>query len=412
MTVNGIDESGPCGSRGSFRLDRPPFLEEYIDSCARHIAASAGEGGTLGIFLCGSLSLGEAGVSLDPPVPALVGDIDILAVMDGPDTLERMIPQRYELGRSCEALTEEMEFLGHVDVGMILTRDLEQLPPRPGVFDLKRYGRTIHGSGDLLDLIPDYGPDRIGGGEAVKLLENRMASLLGRFDEPKRGGTAFPYSFLYEIARVHTDIATALLSISGLYESGYRRRAELLEEAVREGRIKVPVPDDLVRLVSYWTEFKINPSRSYLERGPDPTFLGQLWDDAAGRVISCWSACESFVQGMDGRGADVERLLAGRGRETGIRTNLSTWRSFLSGRSARSRLACLIGAGIDLCRRDPSYMVRSAAVRLIDAYREDGRDAVLGGTHGFPGQGWVGWEEAAAGVSALWREMVYGRRDA
>jgi len=411
MAVNGIDESGPCGSHGSFRLKQPPFLERYIETCAEHIAAAVGPDEIEGIFLCGSFTLGEGGISLDSSPALLVSDIDLLVVLRRFETHERMLPRRYELGRSCEKLTGDMEFLGRVDVGFMLPADLERLPPRPGVFDLKRHGMTIYGSRGVLDLIPDYGPERIGGREAVTLLENRIASLLGRFTDRTAAEGRFPYPFLYEIARVYTDIATALLCISGLYAAGYQNRSRIFGEAVREGKLEVPVSEDLPKLVSYWTGFKILPSRSYFEREHGPDHLGELWDEASRRIVSCWAACESLLQGKEQDAESVSRLLEAREPAEGFRTNLRAWRSFLAGKPIRSRLASLFGAGSFLYRRDPSYLIRTTALRIMNEHVEGKIDGGAKDIPGFPGHSWGTWEEAADRISALWQEMVYGRGD-
>lgn len=411
MAVNGIDESGPCGSHGSFCQEQPPFIERYIEACAEHLAAAIGPDEIEGIFLCGSLALGEGGISFDSSPALLVSDIDILVVLRRFEAHERLLPKRYDLGRSCETLTGDMEFLGHVDVGFMMTADLERLPPRPGVFDLKNHGRTIYGGGEVLDLVPDYEPERVGGREAVTLLENRIASLLGRFDDRTAAEGDYPFRFLYEIARVHTDIATALLCISGLYAPGYENRSRLFGEAVREGKLKVTVSEDLVPLVSYWTKFKLRPSRSYPDKEPDPDYLSELWDEASRRIVSCWSACESFLQGKEQYADSVSRLLAAREPVGRIRTNLRAWRSFLAGKPIRSRLAGLFRAGAVLLRRDPSSLIRAAALHLMDMYVEGKTGIGAKGMPGFPGRSRGTWEEAADEVSALWLEMVYGRRD-
>jgi predicted nucleotidyltransferase len=412
MAVNGIDESGPCGSRGSFRLEQPPFIERYIRNCAEHLAAAVGPEEIEGIFLCGSFALGEGGISYDTSPPLLVSDIDILVVLRRYEMLERLLPERYELGRSCEALTGEMQFSGRVDVGLMLPVDLERMPPRPGVFDLKRRGLTIYGKGEVRDLVPDYAPERVGGEEAVTLLENRIVSLLGRFSDPTAREGDFPYTFLYEIARVYTDIATALLCISGLYEPGYENRSRLFGEAVAEGRISVPVPEELVPLVSRWTGYKLRPSREFLERETDPDCLSELWDEASRRIVSCWFLCESFLQGRDPDTVSVARLLASRQSAEGMRTNLRAWRYFLAGMPIRSRLASLLGASTILLRRDPSSLIRATALRLMNRRLEGETGVGTKEIPGFPGHSWRTWEEAADEVSALWREMVYGRRDA
>ncbi|HER43478.1 MAG TPA: nucleotidyltransferase domain-containing protein [Candidatus Eisenbacteria bacterium] len=411
MSVNGIDGSGPCGSRGSFRLERHPFIERYIETCAEHLAETIGSHEIDDIILCGSFALGEGGISFDSTPALLLSDIDILVVLRRFDTLKRLLPERYELGRSCEALTDDLRFSGRVDVGLMLPEDLERMPPRPGVFDLKRHGRTICGSGRALDLVPEYPADRVGGREAVILLENRIVPLLGRFGDIAAATKGFPYEFLYEIARVYTDIATAFLSISGLYVSGYANRSRLFAEAVEEGRILLPVPEGTASLVAGWTEYKLRPSRARLERDADPEYLGRLWDEASRCIISCWAACESFLQGKGPGSESVQRLLEAREPADGVRTNLRAWRAFIAGTPIGSRLARLLGGGAILFRNDPSSLIRTAALELMNRYVEGRTQNGAKGVSGLTGGGRRTWEEAALEVFELWNETVFGRRN-
>jgi len=412
MSVNGIDGSDPCGSRGSFRPEQPHFIERFIDACAAHLAETIGPDDIEGIFLCGSFALGEGGISLDSPPALLLSDIDILVVLRGNAALKRLLPARHELGASCETLTDDLRFSGRVDVGLMLPEDLERMPPRPGVFDLKRHGRRIYGEANLLDLVPDYPPERIGGREAVILLENRIVSLLGRFVDRADAGGGFPYEFLYEIARVYTDIATALLCLSGLYTTGYEARSRAFREALRDGRFALPVAEGLAEQVSRWTRYKLAPSSSFLEGGPDPDRLVELRDEAARRLISCWSACESFMQGKVQGEVGVPRLLEGREPAGGMRTNLRAWRSFLSGRPIGSRLAGFLGAGLGQFRNDPASLVRATALELLNCYVEGRKEDGMKVKSGLPGRGRLTWDEAAGEVFELWREMVFGRREA
>ncbi len=407
--MNGIDGSGPCGSRGSFRLGQEPFIERFIEACAGHLAETIGPDDIEGIFLCGSFALGEGGISRDSSPALLLSDIDILVVLRGYDVLKRQLPARHELGSSCEALTDDLRFSGRVDVGLMLPEDLERMPPRPGVFDLKRHGRRIFGETDVLDLVPDYPREKIGGREAVILLENRIAALLGLFVDRPAEAEGFPYEFVYEIARVYTDIATALLALSGLYTPGYENRSSAFSEAHRRGKLVARVSDDLAEQVSRWTLYKLAPSSSFLEGGSEPERLIELRDEAARRILSCWSACESLEQGEGLTETSVQQLLDGREPAGGMRTNLRAWRSYLSGRQVGSRLAGFLGAGLGLFRNDPASLVRTTALELLDSYIEGRRGEGVKGVRGLPIRGSLTWDEAASEVFDLWREMVFGR---
>ena len=410
MAVNGIDGPGPCGSHGSFRLEQPPFFERYIETCAAHLAETIGSDEIEEIVLCGSFALGEGGISFDSVPALLLSDIDILVVVRKYETLRRLLPVRAELGASCESLTDDLCFAGRVDVGIMMPVDLERMPPRPGVFDLKTHGRTLFGSGRVLDHIPGYAPEQVGGHEAVLLLENRIVSLLGCFGNRAGEGDTFPYGFLYEIARVYTDIATALLCVSRLYTPGYEKRSGLLREAVRDGRLALPVTDDLAALVDSWTEYKLRPSCSHLEQAPDPDYLAALWDGASRNILSCWSACESFLQGREQEGASVPRLLEERVSSGGMRTNLRAWRSYLGERPVGRGFIELLGAGAQILRTDPTSLVRASALELMNRYVERGSEGGVEGVNRFPGHDWNTWEEAAHDLFELWRGMVFGRR--
>ena len=296
MAEGGIDECGPRDSRGSFSLFRSENIDAFVSECASYIADRIGPRNIMGIFLCGSFALDEGGISFDSKKPKLISDMDLLVVLNSHEAFERFRPKRIELGRSCEQLTERIEFTGRVDIGMMLPADLERMPPRPGVFDLKTHGRTIFGSGEALDLIPAYEASQIGGREAVILLENRIASLLGKFGAWSCPADGFPYVLLYEIARVYTDIATALISTSGLYVAGYHERAELFARAAREGGLVVGADARLSEDISSWTRFKLRPSREMMS-GLDGGQLREMWDKAARKILECWRACEAHIQG-------------------------------------------------------------------------------------------------------------------
>jgi hypothetical protein len=410
MSVNGIDESGPCGSRGSFSLFWRELIDAYISRCAEYIARRIGPENVTGIFLCGSFSLSEGGVSFDSSKPVVISDIDLLVVLRRFDEFGRFYPIRFQLGESCEELADEIAFAGHVDVAMTLAGDLRRMPPRPGVYDLKTHGRIIFGGAETLDLIPDYKADQIGGGEAVILLENRIASLLGRFGECTDSREGFPYSFIYEIARVYTDIATALLCASGLYTSGYAKRAELFQHAVRDGRLFVPVSADLADEVASWTRFKLEPTRSHPLSGRAGDLRG-MWDQAARRIVECWCTCESHIRGVPQGENDVSSLLAQRQHSESVRGNLIAWREHLAGKPMWNRIRCLAAHGMRIFRQSPASCVREVGVHLLDHYVRGDAVRVERRMPGSCRRAWMSWEEAASEVSTVWREMVYGRRD-
>jgi hypothetical protein len=411
MAEDGIDECGPCDSRGSFSLFRPKIIDAFVSECAAYIANSVGPSHIAGIFLCGSFALGEGGISFDSKKPQLISDMDLLVVLNSFDALNRFRKKRIELGRSCEKLTERIEFAGRVDIGMMLPEDLERMPPRPGVFDLKVHGRTLFGAEETLDLIPDYEAAQIGGREAVILLENRIASLLGRYGTWIGSPDDFPYLFIYEIARVYTDIATALISLSGLYIPGYEKRAELFARAARKGDLAVSVDPGLTADISSWTRFKLRPSKKTISGFGEGGLRG-MWDEAARKILGCWRACEAHVQGKELAARDVSCLLADRRTSGSKRVNLIGWREYLAGKPLGSRMRCLTGLGRKILERDPSAYMREMSVRLLDRYIVGDIDRTSERVPGLFRRTWRSREEAAKDVFSGWRETLYGQEDA
>jgi hypothetical protein len=410
MAVNGIDESGPCDSRGSFSRFPSGIIDAYVSECAEHIADNIGASNIMAIFLCGSFALDEGGIGLDGEKPQLVGDIDLLVVMKDLDVLSRFRKRRGELGRSCEKLTDGIEFTGRVDIGMMLPEDLERMPPRPGVFDLKTRGRTLFGDAGTLDLIPDYDAAQIGGREAVILLENRVASLLGLYGTWSASSDEFPYPFVYEIARVYTDVATALIALSGLYVAGYEKRSELFARADQCGDLAVRVDREISAEIESWTRFKLRPSRRLIGSCSEGD-LRMMWEEAARRVLDCWAICEAHVQGDECRTRNVSGLLAFRKASVSPRESLISWREFLADRPLWSRIRCLAGLGWKVLEKDPASHIREIGVRLLDIYLRGNIGETSERIPGLFRRTWSSWEEAARDLFSGWREAVYGRRD-
>lgn len=218
-------ESREDSAPGSWYTDAFPG---FIEKCRDLILKEAGVGSVVGLILAGSFASSEGSVVMLGGEPVFLSDIDLLLVVSSPASHTRFYPRRSEIGKACEDLLPGAVFEGRIDVGVMTQDELSAMPFSPGVFDMREMGLLLHGGEALRDRLPSFGRSEIGTGEALRLLENRMAAFLG--DRP---GTDRPdgrglYRFLYGISRVYTDILTASLCADGSYRSGYRARAEFL----------------------------------------------------------------------------------------------------------------------------------------------------------------------------------------
>jgi hypothetical protein len=406
-------DHGPCDLRGSFSLDLPPPFDAFFVSCANAVLEKAGREGVAGVFLGGSLALGEGGIDTTSGKPELIGDVDLLAVVSSLRAHERLYSMRRELGSACEAISEGIEFKGRVDVGVMLPADLESMGPSPFVYDLKNHGVMLYGSADLLERIPGYAEGEIGGPEVTKLLENRIASLLGSYEMAERDEGADRRLFLYEISKVYTDICTAVLCMSGLYVSGYAARCKRLREARIEGELVLPVPEDLFDDIESWTRFKLSPSSRGGGDGAGSPPPIELWDASAGLALDWWMLCEGLLQDR-GRGREMvssaEILL--RRRIRAVRGgNLRAWMRMTDRWPVSRKIELAAGLRKAVFSIDPLGYVREWGIRLLDIYaggRKEERVARPAARYPHDGGS---WEKAVRGTIGAWREIVYGAKD-
>lgn len=400
-------------SRASLTTQLPSFLSE----CAELLAGRIGADRIEGVFVCGSVAAGEETIVRETEPPILLSDVDLVVVLRSIDTLREWYPRRVELGAACEPLAAPISFAGRIDVGLFLPSDLGKLPASPGVYDMRRAGRMLRGGARLLELIPDYEKAAIAPREGIILVENRIASFLGSYPPESALSRTELYEFLYQVARVYTDLAVAALCIAGRYEPGYRRRRSVLKEIVESekgGLVAGLVSAEILSKVDRWTSFKIEPSVAALGVAPEPQVLRRVWVDAAKDILWFWRQAYSYVRD---RGADLLHPLAvealiGRGRRPGgWMDHLRSWRIFLSRYPAMKRCMIAGSIGTRLITSVPLDLVREHAVRLLHQRLAFGSERrVGGGSLGFPYTGGA-WTDAASQLSSIWREIVFGRKE-
>jgi hypothetical protein len=389
----------------------------FLDSCALLIEDRIGANRLGGVVLCGSFASGDESIVLETEPPILLSDVDLAVVVDSLEDLERWGPRRAELGAACEALLPEIRFAGRVDAGIMVRRDLRALPARPGVLDMKSEGRVLRGSGETLAEIPSYGAGDIPAREAVILVENRIASLLGLAGAPAEPAGGEWYRFRYEIAKTYTDIAAAALSLAGSYRAGYAERARIVAAAPRDGRSLAGrlVDAPLAARIESWTRFKVAPSRGAAAAGGNAVAAGALWEEAARDIDRFLTLAASFAacgeEGLRRPGAAGKLAKAGR-RAGGPRERLRSWRGYLGRLGAGRALAIALSRGAGMLAAFPDDVIREHAARLLAHRVRRGADSsVERPPAGFPYRA-SSWREAAAELSAAWHENVFGRERA
>jgi len=411
---NDID---PRTMRGSFSLWRQERFQPFLDACADLLIERIGERNVRGIFLCGSFAADEGSVVFETKIPIILSDVDLVVVLESLESMRAFYKIRNELGNACEKLMPKARFSGHVDIGMFLSESLRGLPPRPGVFEMKALGRMLYGDDKVLDLIPTFEPAAIGTREAVILIENRIISLLGAFFEKSGESRENIYSFLYEVARVYTDLATAALCLTCLYRPGYRIRWELLRTAIEDQDLDLLrrlLPAELVSKIGRWTIFKLSPSIENHGIATDDGFMMQLWEECERDILGFWRRGEAYVQDADVTLADppsVSTLLATRKRSGKWIDHYRNWNWYLSGLPRMRRISLFFAIGKRLLSMNPIDIVREQGVILIDRHIDREADGYIPKPPGgFPHPGGT-WRDVTASLVSVWRELVSGRKD-
>ncbi len=406
-------DSGPCGKRGSFSLDLSPPFDTLLDSCAHRVLEMSGRENVTSIFLGGSFALGEGGVDWKSDIPRLIGDIDLLVAVQSRQSHERLYRMRRELGAACQGTTDEIEFTGSIDVGVMLSSDFESMGPSPFVYDLKHHGIVLYGDGGLLDRIPGHESGWIGGDEAVTLLQNRIVSFLGSFDASRRYSGDDPHPLLYGISKVYADICTAVLCLSKLYTPGYAARSERIREAFEAGKLAMPVSGGMIEAIEVWTRFKLSPSALVLGDATDPGSMSNRWDEAARNLLEWWKRCETFQQGLEfGIETDVcVEVLLSRCSAGHCMDNLRAWRGLASAWPIRRKLRLVLGLRTGMLSTNPIGLVHGWGVRLLERYVKTGTGGqVERPVAAYPHSG-GSWEKTVRNVTGAWREIVYGTKD-
>lgn len=360
--------------------------------------------------------MGDETVVLGTAPPILLSDVDLVVIVASLDDLSEWAPRKAELGAACEALMGEVRFSGRVDVGVMLARDLSELPARPGVYDMRARGRVLGGNPRIIEKIPDYAPSDIMTREALTLIENRSISLL---DSRPRGdcrGKATPYEHWYRIARVYTDIAAAALSVAGAYVPGYAARLDLIRRMVAEkdGLICTLVQPAALDMIEQWTRFKLEPSIAAQGWSPRPGASDELWENAARDILFFWrqAAARWLDPSCDIMNPPGVDMIAGRIRAYwNWRNHMRGWRAFLSKVPVWRRIPLAASLGLRLVSMSPIDVVREDGMRLLEHRLTRGPGVPVSGARGgFPHRR-GSWDEAVTELCSVWNGLVFARTD-
>ena len=390
-------------TRGAFSLERrcadralqswyADTFPGFIEKCGQLILDEAGASGMEGSILSGSFAAGEGSVVMLDGGPVFLSDIDILLIASSPESHAVLYRRRAGIGKACEDLLPGARFEGRIDIGVMTAEELERMPLSPGVFDMRERGVLLNGSDEIFERFPSFSADGIGGSEAVRLLENRMAAFLGdrpRTDRPE--GIAL-FRFLYGVSRVYPDIITASLCAEGIYLPGYIARAGLVSASEDAAGLRVSLGESLTADAVKWTDFKVDPD------------AGKVWMEESSALHIWLEAGGDLLAVRDRISRNEDEAPGGR---HGCRDILRSWKGVAAAAGSSGRIRLLTAAL--LSGKDPGEHIREESVRLIRQAAEKGTECIAAGAGGGYPHGRTSWERAAAETSAAWRRLVSGR---
>ena len=225
--------------------------------------------GCTSILLTGGFARGEGGVLIANDRIQPLNDYDFVVVLPDPPPPATLRPLR--------DVVSALVRVPHVDILPFAAATLGELPPHQFNYDLKHGGRVLWGQ-DALAMIPAYLPEQVTLASARLVLVNRAICLLECFREefsrtPPVGEDAL---FLFnQTIKSLLGCAESLLIWAGSYE-------HLCAERARRFPKRFPELEDLARLVSAATRFKLEP-KAEPDRNPVlfwqatvPTYLALL----------------------------------------------------------------------------------------------------------------------------------------
>lgn|GEM_PF-3441080 len=182
-----------------------------------------------GILLVGGFGRGEGSIlKVRGEEPEPLNDYDVLVLMKDTEPADALKALGHRLAKELG--------IDFVDVGVKFVDELRYLPCTIENYDMK-YGSTIlYGDPTLKERIPNFRVDDIPVSEATRLLFNRIAGVLGGFDEfsflASEVGSPGSFYMRNQLVKAFIGMADAHLLLNGYYHHLYRTRKERLLQDV------------------------------------------------------------------------------------------------------------------------------------------------------------------------------------
>ena len=251
------------------------------------------------LVLVGAFGRGEGTVVRGPTGPRAYNDYDLVLVHPRRVAVPDLTPRRRELARALGVT--------HVDVEVLESEGLAQLPPTMHAHDLKHGGWVLHGNPEVLARVPDIAGSAVDAGAARLLLFNRLTCLLECvrapfFAEAPEGAERFWMAYM--TAKVMLSVGAALLVRRGLYHHGYRERLARFRNAFA-------AEPELVRMLEVATALKVDPPPEVED--PRPAWFAvrarylalvkEMAEEALGERFAGWDALAKAYEGDRARDA-------------------------------------------------------------------------------------------------------------
>jgi hypothetical protein len=176
-------------------------------------------------FLGGSAARGEVWAARVEGDWEIYSDLDVYVVVSDARALRPVRAQAKAASERLSAASGGARFLRGAEVGVYTIGDLVAQPARPGTVGLSREAFWLFGERSLLDALAVWDLRGIAPGEALYLLENRIAELSGldASGDPARQRLARVLAL-----KTRLDVGAAHLIAAGSYATSARGRAEAI----------------------------------------------------------------------------------------------------------------------------------------------------------------------------------------
>lgn len=201
-------------------------------------------------ILTGSFGRGEGSVRKTDTGVQPVNDYDFVVVPEEQNKTDL----KSTLASKANKLAEKLS-IDFVDVMIVDQSELSSLDPSIFNYDLRYGSVVVHGDPDILSKIPTFSPGDIPLYEAIILLSNRMAGVLGGLVSEKSN------RYLWnQIQKLRLAWADSLLLTQAIYCSSYREKTERCISLLTDGLLSgisenIAIADDIADAIT----FKLDP---------------------------------------------------------------------------------------------------------------------------------------------------------